>query len=191
MQLTIYKATEEELATLQLYNGENSLANYHYLQFMRGPLPFDQRVGRAEYVNLDKTCFVSCGFNTRTTAFSNNIMRAGKHYVSFTTHNNSERAIAYGTNLMLGVIRPGKANQRASGSPLYKQFFQNFSQYTAHDGEHNNAIQCCMYESLLGYCYTSDWGDNDRPINKTWDGMESMSSGDLKSQEIIWCGRHP
>jgi len=35
-------ATEEELSTLPYYNGESALADYHYLQFMRGPLTFDQ-----------------------------------------------------------------------------------------------------------------------------------------------------
>jgi len=50
-------ATEEELVTLPYYNGENSLANYHYLQFMTGPLTFDRLVGSVEYLNMDdKSC---------------------------------------------------------------------------------------------------------------------------------------
>ena len=35
-------ATQEQLATLPFYNGTNSLEEYHYLQFLRGPLTFDQ-----------------------------------------------------------------------------------------------------------------------------------------------------
>ena len=80
-------ATEEQLGTLPYYNGENSLADYHYLQFMRGPLTFDQLVGRLEYVNTDdKSCIshtIRYGDSTWKTAFSNNILRAGKHHVSF------------------------------------------------------------------------------------------------------------
>ena len=40
-------ATEEQLAALPHYDGENSLADYHYLQVMRGPLAFDQLIGAA------------------------------------------------------------------------------------------------------------------------------------------------
>jgi len=50
-------ATEEELATLPYYNGESSLADYHYLQLLRGPLTFDQLVGDVDYVDReDKSC---------------------------------------------------------------------------------------------------------------------------------------
>jgi len=83
-------ATEEELATLPYYNGENALANYHYLQFMRGPLTFDQLVEGAKYVARDKSRVRTIKQNTFNhrkmkvgTAFSNNIMRTGKHYASF------------------------------------------------------------------------------------------------------------
>ena len=34
-------ATEEQLAALPHYDGESSLADYHYLQLMREPLTFD------------------------------------------------------------------------------------------------------------------------------------------------------
>ena len=50
-------ATDEQLAALPHYNGESSLADYHYLQLMRGPLTFDQLVRNVEYVNSgDKSC---------------------------------------------------------------------------------------------------------------------------------------
>ena len=113
-------ATEEELATLPYYNGENSLANYHYLQFMRQPLTFDQLV-EAEYVNVeDKTCVRQNSLSSFATAFSNNILRAGKHYVSFVF--NSEY-----TNFFVGVMRPGQANHSASEYPLDGRFRAIFS----------------------------------------------------------------
>ena len=82
-------ATDEQLAALPHYDGETSLADYHYLQLLRSPLTFDQLVAGSEYVNdLDKS-FVRhkrhTGFGSWSTAFSNNILRAGKHYVSFTS----------------------------------------------------------------------------------------------------------
>jgi len=50
-------ATEEQLAALPHYEGESSLADYHYLQLLvRAPLVFDQLVD-AKYVNEeDKIC---------------------------------------------------------------------------------------------------------------------------------------
>ena len=117
-------ATEEQLSALPRYDGESSLADYHYLQLLREPLTFD-RLDGAEYVNSgDKSCITSRQDDYDwDTAFSNNIMRKGKHYVSFEVSSSSKSYIY----IMLGVMRPGKANQNARGYPLYKQFYQNFS----------------------------------------------------------------
>jgi len=41
-------ATEEQLAALPHYDGDSSLADYHYLQLLREPLTFDQLTGGAE-----------------------------------------------------------------------------------------------------------------------------------------------
>jgi len=117
-------ATEEQLAALPHYNGESTLANYHYLQLMRSPLAFDQLVGRTEYVSGDKSCVrysTDDGYTATGTAISNNIMRAGKHYATFSLHDNTR-------SLIVGVMRPGQATQNARGLPIYKEFFQHFSQ---------------------------------------------------------------
>jgi len=87
-------ASEEQLTALPHYDGESSLADYHYLQLMREPLTFDQLVGKAEYVNdEDKSCVMKIGSDLAT-AFSNNIMRAGKHYASFKYTGDSGGAFA-------------------------------------------------------------------------------------------------
>ena len=49
-------ATEEQLATLPHYEGESSLADYHYLQLMRKPLAFDQFVDAGHVTVEDKSC---------------------------------------------------------------------------------------------------------------------------------------
>ena len=166
-------ATEEELATLPYYNGENSLANYHYLQFMRGPLTFDQLVGSTEYVNRgDKSCVMHSGQSDWGTVFSNNILRAGKHYVSFVFNNMSD------SNFFVGVMRPGQANENAVGAaPIWWEFFQHYS----HNVEYNNnSVQCCLYRAIDGNCISSDWSGSDRvsdsPDMETWDGKETMPS---------------
>jgi len=162
-------ATEEELGTLPYYNGENSLANYHYLQLMRGPLTFDQLVGPAEYTNSgDKSCVCNNTQYCWTSAFSDKILWAGQHYVSFQLY--SELHASY----MLGVMRPGQANQKARGVPTMRSFYRNFSQRLG--GEHtNNNIHCCLYNSYDAHCILSEWADRSNKVER-WDGMEGMSS---------------
>ena len=169
-------ATEEQLAALPHYEGESSLADYHYLQLMREPLIFDQLVGGAEYVNSgDKTlCVMRTGQHgsnyTWETALSNNILRAGKHYVTF------ETSTLNFNMLNLGVMRPGKANQNASGLPLWDKFYPNFSRRLGHE-ECNNNVHCCLYNAVNGLCFTSDWPNP--YVYKPgiiWDGSENMRS---------------
>jgi len=166
-------ATEEQLAALPRYDGENALADYHYLQLLRAPLTFDQLVG-APMISGDKTCVMySASYEYEyeedcETAFSNNILRAGKHYVTFGVNTSTLEPLA-----LMGVMRPGHANQYASGSPLDKKFYQNFSQKHG-EGSNNNNIQCCLYNTANGRCYhTINW-----PNSMSWDGKERISSGD-------------
>ena len=164
-------ATEEELATLPYYNGESSLADYHHLQFMRGPLTFDQLVG-AEYVNSgDKSCIRhSIRGSSWETAISNNILRAGKHYAIFECDN------AY-NGAFIGVMRPGQANQDANNVPIYENFYRHFSP-SAEYNNNNDDAQCCMYGTYSKSCHSSAWSGGSDFIKEAWDGMEQMFSSD-------------
>jgi len=167
-----YIATEEELATLPYYNGENSLANYYYLRFMRGPLTFDQLVN-AKYVNSgDKSIVRHSGIRGSSwgTAFSNNILRAGKHYAIFECDN------AY-NGAFIGVMRPGQANQDANSVPIYEMFYRHFSPSTEYNNNNDDA-QCCMYGTYSKSCHSSAWSGGSDFIMEAWDGMESVASGD-------------
>ena len=160
------------------------LAGYHYLQLLRAPLTFDQLVGDIEYVNSeDKSC-VRLG-NTEyggtaygiswSTAFSNNILRAGRHYVTFEV---IPRCTQRGAYCLVGLMRPGQANQNACDLPYGRMFFQNFSPSIDYDSN-KSKVQCCMYNSLDGDCISSNWSrSNESHItDRSWDGIESMSSG--------------
>jgi len=170
-------ATEEQLAALPHYEGESSLADYHYLQLMREPLMFDQLVD-AVYVNTDadKSCVKNRSKCTATnawgTTFSNNIMRAGKHYVTFEVYQRHQ------SEFLAGIMRPGQANQNAHGALVNKRFYQSFSQNMDHREHGNTSVDSCTYYAYNGSCYTSDWGDDGDTTDGAWDGMESMSSGD-------------
>ena len=171
-------ATEEQLATLPHYDGESSLADYHYLQLMREPLLFDQLCAGVQYVDSeDKTCVRHKNIEDYwVTAFSNNILRAGKHYVTFTPYNNDS---GNSLHMYLGVMRPGQANRNASGNPLFPEFFQHFSRHMVHGGD-NNDVQCCTYLAYTGKCWTSDWNGSDTPAIAEWEGRESLSNGEGK-----------
>ena len=166
-------ATEEQLAALPHYEGESSLADYHYLQLMRAPLTFDQLVGRAEYVDHeDKSCVIGRG-SSWVTAISNNILRAGKHYVSF--------KLLFSLGCFVGLMRPGQSNENASGCPFNKVFYQNFTQRFLSNNENN--IMCCMYSTQIRFCISSRWPgpyfDGSRSqITEDWEGMEKAVSGD-------------
>jgi len=165
-------ATEEQLAALPHYEGESSLADYHYLQLLRAPLLFDQLTVGAEYVDReDKSCIRYSNTNsTIETALSNNIMRAGKHYATFVSQSNIKC-------LLVGVIRPGEMDRYARGSPRYEDFFQNFSQ-THVERYNNSSVQCCLLGLATINCLSSGWDDEINNETESWEGSESISLGD-------------
>ena len=95
---------------------------------------------------------------------------AGKHYVSFETCNSRSS-----DRLFVGVMRPGEAMQGAKGAPLFPWFHQHFTQREG-SLQYNNTVNCCMYETFDGYCWSSDWGEGNSG-RETWDGMERLSAG--------------
>ena len=163
-------ATEEEKNALPMYDKDNWLSKYKYLQSLRMPLAFDQHAESIEYVEgnksrVDNNNSTSGGW---VTAFSNNIMMAGKHYASFEVDSRSS------DSLFVGVMRPGEAMQSAQGCPMSPLFYQHFTQ---HKGSlpYNNSVNCCMYSSYTGgHCYSHDWGEG-ASVREAWDGMERLS----------------
>ena len=164
------------MGALPNYDGEGSLADYHYLQLLKAPLTFDQLVGGAVYVNEGDKSEVTR--NTTIgywgTAFSNNILRAGKHYVTF------ELTMGNEGSFWLGVMRPGQANGNASGTPLLKSLYQNFSRRFVHGEHNNNAYNSCMYNTCGGDCHSSTWNYSldrgDENETGDWEGMETLHS---------------
>jgi len=158
-------ATEEQKNALPRYDGDNWLSKYNYLQLLQMPLTFDQLVWPIEYVEGNKSRVANNGIFEWATAFSNNIMMAGKHYVSFEASHET---------LFVGVMRPGEVMEGASRNPLVHQFYEHFTQRKG-SLQYNNNINCCMYDSSDGHCWSSDWEGNTRG-GDVWDGMEGISS---------------
>jgi len=180
-------ASDEQLAALPHYNGESPLADYHYLQLLRAPLTFDQLTGGAEYSNdEDKSCvrhnYSSSLIGEWETACSNNILRAGKHYVTFELYRYDHGRGITNISLLAGVMRPGQAKQYAYGNPLRQEFYRKFSRrHNQMESNNNSNVHCCMYGTDLGYSLSSNWRDQvgDVPsVDRHWDGIESAASGD-------------
>ena len=168
-------ATDDEMAALPCYDGDNWLCKYNYLQSSKAPLIFDQLVGRIVYVEGKRSC-VTNNYTYHydwTTAFSNNIMMAGKHYASF--------EVCHGNSLFLGVMRPGEAMQTALKiNPLMPDFYNHFTQRKG-SLQYNNSVNCCMYSSVDHCCWSSAWRGNSDSAwegnsdSQPWDGMEAIS----------------
>ena len=79
--------------------------------------------------------------------------------------------------VLLGLMRPGQANQKASNIPTSKHFYNNFSRRLGH-GAHNNKVHCCMYYTYGGVGYSSNWSGFDVDIiaDRSWARSERMSS---------------
>ena len=99
----------------------NSLADYDYVQFLRGPLTFDRFLDGSEYVDRkDKSCVrhKTCVMHNRTclygTAFSDNVLWTGKHYAIFGNIINKHY-----NGLFLGVCKEvnGHVSSDVSRSP--------------------------------------------------------------------------
>ena len=173
----IDNAQEEERNALPRYDGETWLALYNELELLRSPLAFDQLIGGDEksfyYVDGDKSCLRSEG-NMWKTAISNNIMRSGKHYVTF-------RKTGRG-GLCVGVIRPmrGLKETKFRGkafSPLHAKNWPALRSQGSSRWGIKTSIHCCLYKSFNGRCGWSDWSfipDN----NSTWSGQELLSVGE-------------
>ena len=160
-------ATEEQKNAMPRYDGNNWLCKYNYLQSLTVPLTFDQLVGEVEYVEGNKSRVVQPRDTSFCTAFSNNIMMAGKHYVSFEVSHRT------GTGLDVGVMRPGEVMQSAKYNPLVPSFFNHFTQREG-SRQYNNRVNCCMYDTFDGSCYSHDWGEGNYD-REAWDGMERLS----------------
>jgi len=117
----------------------------------------------------DKTCVRPNINDDWGNAISNNILRAGKHYVSF------QYCTGDKLNLFLGVMRPGQANRNARNHPLHPKFYQNFS--PTHDN--NNSIKCCMHNPCTGLTLSSNWRMSEIPGDNVVYSVPVGSDGDI------------
>ena len=167
--------TEERQA---VPNEDNYFLLYNELLALRSHLLFDQLVGNdIEYLNNDKSRVTTTVSKIDpNTAMSNYIMRAGKHYATFT--------IVKDGHLLFGVTRFMKGLDKKQLST-----FTPFNGYCSEDdrglGEiirldmisqsPQTGVHVCTYATNEGNCCWSSWY---RRRNEDWEGNEASQVGD-------------
>ena len=172
----ISKAKEHEKEALPRMADQSYIELYSELEKLRAPRVFDHLIGtRLFYVNDDKSHIKIVGEGTQShkynTAISNHVMRAGRHYATFTKEGE--------WFVRIGIVRP-LLN-------FYKKRLYSFDPLDEeHFGwrDHGSKIKV-NYCSLMvgsrdfhnrGRCYWSNWV-HPYKINN-WVGREEFENGD-------------
>ena len=161
-------ASDEEKAKLPRYVEEGWIELYHHLLMLRSRLTFNQLVGNyVEYRGGDKasvqgkivngmggTCQAICG---------NHIMRAGKHWATFTSSSGFK---PWQTE---GVIRPlpgWETRGLDRFSPDFNRFHADLLRERTDRWEGD--VHCCRLVMRDGNCFWYDWEGHAK--NTNWEG---------------------
>jgi len=158
-------ASDEEKAMLPRYIDESWTELYHHLLMLRARLTFDQLVGiDIEYRDGDKAAVRSFGGRTSAVC-GNHVMRAGKHWATFTCTTTT----LY--NLSVGVIRPLPGWEKRgldSFNPALREFRSHLLRERTVRWE-GDVDYCCFY--VYGQCYCSNWEGTDSQ-RCHWEGID-------------------
>lgn len=153
----VYKgASEEEKTMLPRHEGENWTELYHHLLMLRARLTFDQLVGICvEYRGGNKASVQGGavgGVSLSEAICGNHIMRAGKHWATFTS------SPCFKNGQTVGVVRPlpgWETRGLDSFSPGIRCFHADLLRERT-DRWEGDVHYCCMY-MRDGDCYWYDW----------------------------------
>jgi len=169
---------------------DNAIKLLHELELMRLPLCFKQLIGSANAIRYcqpeDKSVIslLPCREGHELTAISDQVMRAGRHYVTF-------RLSAIGTdfpNVDFGVIRPIKDWDKKGLRAFDPLFFGTYKQLKYRTllmaekaDDWGDDLHCCTLLSEDGRCASVNWNDEDRIGEDNWqgddwEGMEPIPS---------------
>jgi len=162
----------QNIATEEYHREGNWLCKYN-LVLRPPPLTFDQLVGGgwipSESSVTARIDPLSPAGGYWKTAFSNNTMMAGKHYVFFDVCNSSS------VEVDVGVMRPGEGTL---GWGRVRDRSKIFSRETfiprRGSLQYNSNINYCTYSTHDGSCYSHDLVQRDM-IRESWEGMEVLS----------------
>ena len=164
-------ASNEEKATLPRYPGESWIALYHHLLMLRARLTFNQLLGcYVEYLGGDKASVL--GKRVKGVCYSsraicgNHIMRAGKHWATFTTSSSQ-----FHDDQMVGVIRPLPGWETRGLDWFNPAFSESHADLLRErTGRWGGNVHYCGIDMGDGFSYWSDWSDeNGANGNFNWE----------------------
>ena len=162
-------ASDEEKATLPRHDGESWIELYHHLLKLRGRLTFDQLIGRGvEYRGGGKTSVqgvrVSAYMGLSQAICGNHIMRAGKHWATFTRTRESR----FQRSQTVGVIRP-LPGWETRGLDEFSPAFLEFRDLRNEDtGRWEGEVHFCQLIMSTGPCFWYDWTGDTKQSH--WEG---------------------
>ena len=175
--------TDEERNVLPITTEQQSswIQLYSELEQYRSPRKFNQLIGRAIsdpicFINNDRSRIKLLGNKKKSnTAICNHVMRAGKHYATFTKEGLGA--------IRIGIIRPLNSNWDDRGltsfDPLSNINYWTELQEERTDkwGESNIHYCSVMFGEGVGGCHYSDWV-TEHPLFNEWDGSEGFENND-------------
>ena len=182
VQQIISDAQQDEREALPKMADQSYIELYVELEKYRGPRVFDQLIGGAvSYVADDNKSHVKFDveYLDSSTAICNHVMRAGRHYVTFTREGNHADPVHRG--IRFGIIRPlpnWDKNGMQAFDPIHEEYFNELLQERTDRWGDSNVHYCST--SGRGRCIWQDWSSYDYKQAVPWDGMEEVSfvSGD-------------
>ncbi|EJK59788.1 hypothetical protein THAOC_19952 [Thalassiosira oceanica] len=150
-------ASDEEKAMLPRYDGESWIELYYHLLMLRARLTFDQLVGLCvEYRGGNNSSVQGKRVNGRgkfgQAICGNYVMRAGKHWATFTSSS------LFSHSQTVGVIRPLPGWEKRGldkFSPGLRVFHQDLQQERT--GKWGGDVHCCRIYTRGGHCHWYDW----------------------------------
>lgn len=178
-------ATDEEYKALPRREDKSWIGIYQEFQKLFClPLQFDKVVGRCmNYVdNSDKTTVCPTGHHTGT-AICSNIMKAGKHSVSFQIINQSGAS-----GILIGIMRP--TTKDITSLEHCHPVAHDLSSFSLKKYEilhTDNNIDCCVLGTRMGNIFfCNNWIDQGSfEIINDWDGKEPTEEVSFKVGMIL------
>ena len=176
------KWTDHEKNALPRSGDESWIGIYQeFLKLFRLPLQFDKLVGQCiDYVgSSDKTTVCSTGHHTGT-AICSNIMRVGKHSVSFNVINQSGAS-----GILIGIMRP--TTKDITSMEHCHPVAHDLSMFSLRDYEslYNNNVDCCLLSTFNGRAFCKRWKVHSQTDINDWEGKEETRETSFKIGMVL------
>ena len=167
-------ASDDEKAMLPRHEGESWIELYHHLLMLRARLTFDQLVGRGvEYRGGDKVSVQAMSGMASAQVWDdcsqaicgNHIMRAGKHWATFTSSS------GFKGSQTVGVIRPlpgWETRGLDRFSPAFGEFYEDLLRERTDRWEGD--VHYCRLSMWHAACLWYDWEGQAKKSN--WEGRD-------------------